>query len=44
MNMKHHDAVLLVRIKNLGGFSDSVGFLPITSGVEHQLCVSVLGV
>ncbi|KAK4810204.1 hypothetical protein QYF61_011798 [Mycteria americana] len=43
MNMKHHDAVLLVWIKNLSGFSGSVGFLPITNGVEHQLCVSVPG-
>lgn len=44
MNMKHCDAVLLVWIKNLSGFSGSVVFLPITSGVEHQLCVSVPGV
>lgn len=44
MNTEHREAVLLVWIKNLSGFSGAIGFLPTISGVEHQLCGTIPGV
>lgn len=40
MYMGYHNAVLLVWIRNLSGLFNSVGFFPVTSGGEHQVCVS----